>query len=207
MMRKWLRVVLIPAAALGVSLALAADKPASAPPAAQAAAPAAAHPAGAETYSDDEVAKAASEFFATGAKDLADVLAKVLKEKGQPVAIIRGEEAGAAVAVGLRYGHGELLFKGAPARKVYWQGPSLGFDVGANAAKTFVLVYGLPDAEAIFRRFPGVDGSLYFVGGFGVNYVQNSHGSLAPVRFGVGWRQGISVGYMNFSRHKRYNPF
>jgi len=159
------------------------------------------------TYSDDEVVKAASEFFATGAKDLADVLAKVLKEKGQPVAIIRGEEAGAAVAVGLRYGHGELLFKGAPARKVYWQGPSLGFDVGANAAKTFVLVYGLRNAESLFHRFPGVDGSLYFVGGFGVNYVQNSYGSLAPVRFGVGWRQGIAVGYMNFSRTKRYNPF
>ncbi len=159
------------------------------------------------TYSDDEVVKAASEFFATGAKDLADVLAKVLKEKGKPVAIIRGEEAGAAVAVGLRYGHGELLFKGAPARKVYWQGPSLGFDVGANAAKTFVLVYGLRNADDLFRRFPGVDGSLYFVGGFGVNYVQNSHGSLAPVRFGVGWRQGIAVGYMNFSRTRRYNPF
>ncbi|MBS0398759.1 MAG: DUF1134 domain-containing protein [Proteobacteria bacterium] len=90
---------------------------------------------------------------------------------------------------------------------MYWQGPSLGFDVGANASKTFVLVYGLRNADALSRRFPGVDGSLYFVGGFGVNYVQNSHGSLAPVRFGVGWRQGIAVGYMNFSRTRRYNPF
>ena len=160
-----------------------------------------------ETYSDDEVMKAASEFFATGAKDLAQVVGKVLKEKGQPVAIIRGEEASAAVAVGLRYGRGELLYKGAGARKVYWQGPSLGFDLGANASKTFVLVYGLANADALFQRFPGVDGSLYFVGGFGVNYVQNSAGALAPVRFGVGWRQGISVGYMNFSRSKRYNPF
>jgi hypothetical protein len=160
-----------------------------------------------ETYSDDEVMKAASEFFATGAKDLGKVLEKVLKEKGRPVAIIRGEEAGAAIAVGLRYGHGELLFKGAAARKVYWQGPSLGFDLGANASKTFILVYDLPNAEAVFQRFPGVEGSLYFVGGFGVNYVQNSAGSLAPVRFGVGWRQGINLGYMNFSRSKRYNPF
>jgi len=160
-----------------------------------------------ETYSDDEVTKAASEFFATGAKDLAQVLGKVLKEKGQPVAIIRGEEAAAAIAVGLRYGHGELLYKGAGARKVYWQGPSLGFDLGANASKTFVLVYGLANADALFQRFPGVDGSLYFIGGFGVNYLQNSAGSLAPVRFGVGWRQGINVGYMNFSRSKRYNPF
>ena len=160
-----------------------------------------------DTYSDDEVMKAASEFFAIGAKGLGKVLGKVLKEKGQPVAIIRGEEAGAAIAVGLRYGHGELLYKGAGARKVYWQGPSLGFDLGANAAKTFVLVYGLPNADALFHRFPGVDGSLYFVGGFGVNYVQNRSGSLAPVRFGIGWRQGINIGYMNFSRSKRYNPF
>lgn len=199
-MRGWLLAPMLLAVPAVLSGSVAAADPAAAP----AAVPATDNRA---TYSDDEVVKAASEFFATGAKDLADVLAKVLKEKGHPVAIIRGEEAGAAVAVGLRYGHGELLFKGAPARKIYWQGPSLGFDVGANAAKTFVLVYGLPDAGAIFHRFPGVDGSLYFVGGFGVNYVQNSHGSLAPVRFGVGWRQGINVGYMNFSRSKRYNPF
>lgn len=176
---------------LGASMAVAADTA----------------PAKADTYSDDEITKAASEFFSTGAKDLADVLGKVLKEKGHPVAFIRGEEAGAAVAVGLRYGHGELVFKGGASRKVYWQGPSLGFDLGANASKTFVLVYDLPNAESLFHRFPGVDGSLYFVGGFGVNYVQNSYGSLAPVRFGVGWRQGINVGYMNFSRSKRYNPF
>lgn len=159
-----------------------------------------------DTYSDDEVAKAASDFFSTGAKELSDVLAKVLKEKGRPVAIIRGEEAGGAIGVGLRYGHGELVYKGAPASKVYWQGPSIGFDVGANAVKTFILVYDLPNAAALFKRFPGVEGSLYFVGGFGVNYVQRDGIALAPVRFGVGWRQGIALSYMNFSREKRYNP-
>ena len=160
-----------------------------------------------EPYSDDEVAKAASEFFSTGAKDLSDVLAKVLKEKGRPVAIVRGEEAGGAIGVGLRYGRGELVFKGVPARKIYWQGPSIGFDVGANAVKTFILVYDLPDADGLFHRFPGVEGSLYFVGGFGVNYLQLDKVSLAPVRFGVGWRQGIALNYINFSRDKRYNPF
>jgi hypothetical protein len=159
-----------------------------------------------DTYSDDEVAKAASDFFSTGAKDLSDVLAKVLKEKGRPVAIIRGEEAGGAIGVGLRYGRGELLYKGAPGQKVYWQGPSIGFDVGANAVKTFILVYDLPNAAALYKRFPGVEGSLYFVGGFGVNYVQRDGIALAPVRFGVGWRQGIALSYMNFSREKRYNP-
>jgi hypothetical protein len=164
-------------------------------------------PAPYQPYSDDEVAKAASEFFATGAKDLSQVLEKVLKEKGQPVAILRGEEAGGAIGVGLRYGHGELVFKGGPSRKVYWEGPSIGFDVGANAVKTFILVYGLPNSEALFHRFPGVEGSLYFVGGFGVNYLQLNNVSLAPVRFGVGWRQGIALNYIKFSRDKNYNPF
>jgi hypothetical protein len=160
-----------------------------------------------DTYSDDEVIKAAGTFFSNGAKDLADVLSKVLKDKGQPVAFIRGEEAGGAIGVGLRYGQGELMFKGGAGRKVYWQGPSLGFDLGANAVKVFVLVYKLPSADNLFRRFPGVDGSLYFVGGFGVNYVQAGRVSLAPVRFGVGWRQGINIGYMKFTSKKKINPF
>jgi len=159
------------------------------------------------TYSDDEIVKQANDFFATGAKGLSDVLAKVLKEKGQPVAFIRGEEASAAVAVGVRYGHGELVFKDGRHRIVYWQGPSLGFDIGADAVKAFVLVYNLPNAEALFQRFPSVEGSVYFVGGFGVNYVQSDAIALAPVRFGVGWRQGIDVGYMHFSPEKRVNPF
>jgi hypothetical protein len=159
-----------------------------------------------EAYDDEEIAKAASDFFSTGAKGLSEVLAKVLKEKGRPIAYIRGEEIGGAVAVGLRYGHGELVYKRGGGRKVYWQGPSLGFDLGANAVKVFVLVYDLPSTDALFQRFPGVEGSLYFVGGFGVNYLQRDGISLAPVRFGVGWRQGIGVGYMHFTRDQRLNP-
>jgi hypothetical protein len=164
-------------------------------------------PAQHATYSDDEVTQAANDFFKNGAQDLGKVLQKVLKEKGQPVAIIRGEEAGGAVGVGLRYGHGELVYKGGAGQKVYWQGPSLGFDVGANAVKVFALVYDLSDSAHLFRRFPGVEGSLYFVGGFGVNYVQNGGTVIAPVRFGVGWRQGVAVSYMHFSPQKRINPF
>jgi hypothetical protein len=158
------------------------------------------------TYSDDEVVKAANDFFASGARELGQVLQRVLKEKGQPVAIIRGEEAGGAIGVGVRYGQGEITTKGAGARKIYWQGPSIGFDLGANAVKVFALVYDLPKQDDLFRRYPGVDGSLYFVGGFGVNYVQRDQTVIAPVRFGVGWRQGINLGYMNFSREKRLNP-
>jgi hypothetical protein len=188
--------LMLAAVVVAVPLASAASTPAA--PAARAA-----H----ATYSDDEVTKAANDFFKNGAQDLGKVLQKVLKEKGQPVAIIRGEEAGGAVGVGLRYGHGELDYKGGSGQKVYWQGPSLGFDVGANAVKVFALVYDLPNGEHLFRRFPGVEGSLYFVGGFGVNYVQNGGTVIAPVRFGVGWRQGINIGYMHFSPKKRLNPF
>jgi hypothetical protein len=158
-------------------------------------------------YSDDEVIKAANDFFKNGAADLGKVLGKVLHEKGQPVAFIRGEEAGGAIGVGLRYGHGDLVYKGGAGRKVYWQGPSIGFDVGGNAVKVFALVYDLPTSERLFRRFPGVEGSLYFVGGFGVNYVQADKTVIAPVRFGVGWRQGIAISYMHFSANKRINPF
>jgi hypothetical protein len=158
-------------------------------------------------YSDDETVKAANDFFKNGAEDLGKVLTKVLKEKGQPVAFIRGEEGGGAVGVGLRYGRGELVYKGSAGRKIYWQGPSLGFDIGANAVKVFALVYDLPSTEQLFQRFPGVEGSLYFVGGFGVNYVQSDRIVIAPVRFGVGWRQGIAVSYMHFSPQKRLNPF
>lgn len=159
------------------------------------------------SYSDDEIVTEANAFFAGGAKELGEVLQKVLKEKGQPVAIIRGEEAGGAIGVGLRYGQGELKFKNGAARKIYWQGPSIGFDVGGNAVKVFALVYDLPNEAALFRRHAGIDGSLYFVGGFGVNYVQRDKTVIAPVRFGLGWRQGINLGYMNFSRQKRLNPF
>jgi len=160
-----------------------------------------------QTYSEEEVMKAASKFFASGAKEMAEVISKVLKEKGQPVAFIRGQEGGGAIGVGLRYGNGELSFKGGGSRRVYWQGPSIGFDIGANVVKVFALVYNLPNSEALFQRFPGVEGSLYFVGGFGVNYVQSGNIALAPVRFGVGWRQGIAASYMNFSPQKRINPF
>ncbi len=158
-------------------------------------------------YTDDEVTREANEFFKSGAESLGKVLAKVLKEKGHPIAIIRGEEAGGAVAVGVRYGHGELIYKGAPGIKVYWQGPSLGLDLGADAVKVFALVYALPDTKSLFQRFPSAEGSLYFVGGFGVNYLQRGPIVIAPVRFGVGWREGIDLGYMHFTPQLHANPF
>ncbi|MFG6441765.1 DUF1134 domain-containing protein [Roseateles sp. LKC17W] len=161
----------------------------------------------ASTYDEDSILKAATEFFGQTTEGLAKVIEKAFKEQGRPNAYIKGQEAGAALTVGLRYGEGELLMKGGGGGKVFWAGPSIGFDVGANAAKVFTLVYRLPRASALYQRFPGVDGSLYYVGGAGINYQRLNGITLAPIRLGVGLRAGASVGYLHYRREKSINPF
>jgi hypothetical protein len=159
-----------------------------------------------QTYGEDEMIKKATGFFGKGAEGLAKVLEKVFKEKGRPNGYITGEEASAALTVGLRYGEGRLTLKGGKSAKVYWAGPSIGIDAGANASKVFTLVYDLPKVADIYQRFGGVDGSLYWIGGVGVNY-QNKDGiTLAPIRLGVGLRTGASVGYLHYRPKKSYNP-
>ena len=156
-----------------------------------------------ETYDQDSVIKDATEFFGKSTEGVAKVIEKAFKENGRPNGYIKGEEASAAIGIGLRYGNGTLhMKKDGKSTKVYWQGPSIGFDVGANASKVFVLVYHLPKADSVFQRFPGVDGSLYYVAGAGINYQRRDGITLAPVRLGVGWRAGASVGYMHYTRHK-----
>lgn len=160
-----------------------------------------------DTYDQDSVLAAAEEFFGEGAAGLGDVIEKVFKEKGRPNGYITGEEAGGALAIGVRYGRGLLQMKSGARRNLHWQGPSVGLDVGANASKVFILVYKLRNVSDIFQRFPGIDGSLYFVAGVGVNYVQSGDVVLAPIRFGVGWRQGANIGYMHVTREKSWIPF
>ena len=111
------------------------------------------------------------------------------------------------MTVGLRYGSGMLSMKAGKSRKVYWQGPSIGFDFGANVSKVFILVYHLPSSDKLFQRFPAVDGSFYYVGGAGINYQQRDGVILAPIRLGVGMRAGASIGYMHYTREKTYLPF
>ncbi len=159
-----------------------------------------------DTYDPDSVLKAAVDFFGQTTEGLAKVLERVFREQGRPNAYIQGQEAAAAVTVGLRYGEGELMMKSGPRTKVYWSGPSIGFDFGANASKVFTLVYHLPDAATLFERYPGVDGSLYWIGGAGVNYLRRDGVTLAPVRLGVGLRSGASVGYVHYRREKSLNP-
>ena len=161
----------------------------------------------ANTYDKDSVLKDAEGFFGKNTEGLAKVIEKAFADHGRPNGYIKGNEGSAALTVGLRYGDGQLVTKNLGARHVYWTGPSIGFDAGANLSKVFILVYHLPKAGAIFQRFPGVDGSLYFVGGVGMNYQQRNGIVLAPIRLGVGLRAGASVGYMHYTPKKTYNPF
>ena len=134
------------------------------------------------------------------------MIEKAFAENGRPNGFIKGEEASAAITIGVRYGNGTLTLKSGGSRKVYWTGPSIGFDLGANASKVFILVYHLNQVEDIFKRYGGVDGSLYYVGGAGINYQRRGSVVLAPIRLGVGLRAGASVGYMNYTKTKTWVP-
>ena len=159
-----------------------------------------------ETYDQDSILSEAEAFFGKGAEGLGEMINKIFTENGEPNGYIKGQEAGGAFFVGLRYGDGELYLKNGYTQHVNWTGPSLGFDWGGNAAKVFTLVYDLPSVESLFQRFPGVDGSAYFIGGIGVNYCEKDNIKLAPMRAGVGYRIGASVGYMKITPEKTWNP-
>ena len=159
------------------------------------------------TYSQDTVLRQAEGVFGEGAEGIGELIERAFKRYGKPNAVIRGEEGGGALVAGLRYGKGQLFYAGGGARKIYWQSPSLGFDAGGNAAKTFIMVYNLRATQDLFQRYPAVDGSLYFIGGAGLNYNQIDDTVLAVIRVGVGWRAGVSVGYLKFTPTASINPF
>lgn len=160
------------------------------------------------TYSEDEIVRAAQRFFGAGAEGVATVVAHVFADQGRPTGYIEGEEGSGAIGVGLRYGNGLLRLKArAGTTRVYWQGPSLGFDTGGNASRVFTLAYRMTNPDQIFHRFAGVDGSAYFIGGVGVNYQERGNIVLAPMRAGVGFRLGANIGYLAYSRRRRINPF
>src|SRR5689334_3233919 len=138
-------------------------------------------------YTQPEIIGAANRFFGAGAHGVADAVARIFRDNGRPVGYIQGQEEAAAAGVGVRYGEGRLHLLHRPAAtRVFWQGPSIGFDAGGNASKSFTLVYGMRSSDQIYRRFPGVEGSAYFIGGVGVNYQRAEHNTLAPMRLGVG---------------------
>ena len=163
--------------------------------------------AGAATYGQDDLIGAAEGLFGKGAEGLAKLIEGILAKQGRPNAYIVGREAGGALVLGARYGSGTLHHKIEGERRVYWTGPSVGFDAGANASNTFVLVYNLYDSEDLFARFPAGEGQAYFVGGFHASYLRKGDTVLIPIRVGAGLRLGINAGYLRFSEKQRWAPF
>jgi len=160
-----------------------------------------------ETFTVDEVRAKAEGFFGEVTEGLAEGIEKVFADQGRPNAIILGEEVSGAIGVGLRYGEGMLEFKTRGGQKVYWQGPSIGWDLGGNASKVMALVYDLPSVDSLYRRFPGVDGSFYVVAGASVSYQRADDIVIAPIRTGVGLRTGANIGYLHFGDEFSVIPF
>ncbi len=191
-----------------VSSPAPAAMPASGGPPAPTAVDTPADPAKPETtYHQDDLIGAAEGVFGKGAKGVADVIQDILKKQGEPNAYIVGREGGGALVVGLRYGSGTLFHKVEGQRPVYWTGPSVGFDAGASAGSTFVLVYNLYNTDDLYHRFPAGEGQAYLIGGFNVSYMRRGNIVLIPVRSGVGLRLGVNAGYMKFSTKHKWMPF
>jgi hypothetical protein len=161
----------------------------------------------ANQYSSNEVIDAGHHFFGGISRGLASVVEKAVSQWGLPNGYILGEEASGAFIGGLRYGDGTLYTKNAGDVRVFWQGPSLGFDAGADGARTMMLIYNLPRTAAIFDRFGGVAGSAYFVGGFGMTALTANNIVVVPIRSGLGLRLGANVGYLKFTTEPTWNPF
>jgi hypothetical protein len=160
-----------------------------------------------DTYKEDDLIGAAEGVFGKGAEGVARMIEDILSKQGEPNGYIVGREAGGAFVLGARYGSGTLFHKIEGQRPVYWTGPSVGFDVGANAGSTFVLVYNLHDTEQLYERYPSGEGAAYFVGGFTASYLRKDNVVLIPIRTGAGLRLGVNAGYMKFSHRQRWMPF
>jgi hypothetical protein len=163
-------------------------------------------PANESRFSTSEIVNAGHNFFGTVSRGLAQVVEKAVSQWGLPNGYVLGEEAGGAFVAGLRYGEGILYTKNAGDLKVYWQGPSIGFDAGGEGARTMMLVYNLPNTKAIYERFGGIDGSAYFIGGFGMTALTANNIVLVPIRAGIGLRLGANIGYLKFTPKPTWNP-
>jgi hypothetical protein len=206
-MRVWLRCAALSIFALAACLPAGAQAPP--PPQAVPGAPPPPPPPQQRpgTFGPDELVRSGHRFFGTVSRGLAQIIEKAVSQWGQPNGYILGQEGGGAFVVGLRYGDGTLYTKNAGDRRVFWEGPSVGFDMGGEGARTMMLVYSLPATDAIYQRFAGIDGSAYFVGGFGMTAVTANNIVVVPIRSGVGLRLGASVGYLKFTPKATWNPF
>ena len=169
--------------------------------------PAAAQGSLSDTYSGEELVESGREFFGSAAQGLASVVARAVSQFGLPNGYILGEDAGGALFAGARYGEGSLYTRNAGQYAVYWQGPSIGFDVGGDGSKVMMLVYNLNQIQDVLGRFAGVDGSAYVLGGFGMTVIKRGNVVMVPIRSGVGARLGLNVGYLKFTNEPTWNPF
>jgi hypothetical protein len=160
-----------------------------------------------ETYTTEEIVGVGHKFFGKTTRGLANAVEYVFQRQGEPTAYIVGEEAAGSFVGGLRYGEGTIYYKSGAKQRIYWQGPSVGFDFGANGSRALVLIYNSESPEDLYTRFGGVEGSAYFVGGLGVNFQAKDDIILAPIRTGVGARLGANVGYLKYSNRPNWNPF
>jgi len=159
------------------------------------------------TFSADEIKAEGHRFFGRVSMEFAQIVEYAFQRAGRPNGYILGDEAGGAIVAGVRYGEGTLYTKDAGNYKVFWQGPSLGYDFGAEGSKTMVLVYHLQSPGEIFMTYPGIDGSAYLIGGVGITFLTRGHVTLAPIRSGVGLRLGANIGYLKYTREPTWNPF
>jgi hypothetical protein len=159
------------------------------------------------TFTTDEIVTKGHQFFGKTTRGISEAIEYLFQSQGEPTAYIVGEEGSGAMIGGLRFGEGTIYYKDGTTQKIYWQGPSVGFDFGGNGSRTMVLVYNSDSPRELYKRFIGVEGSAYLVGGIGVNLQKYRNITLAPIRTGVGARFGANVGYLKYSKNPTWNPF
>ncbi len=160
-----------------------------------------------QSFSQNELVGSGHKFFGNVSRGLALTIEEAVRRWGEPNGYVLGQEASGAFVGGLRYGEGQLYTRNAGDRRVFWQGPSIGFDFGGEGARTMMLVYNLPVVDALYQRFAGIDGSAYFIGGFGFTALTAGGIMVVPIRTGVGWRLGVNLGYLKFTSQATWNPF
>ncbi len=160
-----------------------------------------------QNFQTGELVENGHRFFGSVSRGIALTIEEAARRWGQPNGYVLGQEAGGAFIGGLRYGEGIMYTRNAGDQKVFWEGPSIGFDAGANGDRSMMLLYNLPSTQGIFRRFGGVDGSAYFIGGFGFTALTDDKVIVVPIRSGVGARLGVSLSYLKFTPHATWNPF
>jgi len=159
------------------------------------------------TYTSEEIIASGNQFFGNTSRGLAEAIEFVFRKQGQPTAYIVGQEGAGAIIGGLRYGEGTIYYKNGTKRKIYWQGPSIGWDFGGNGSRTLTLVYNSQSPRDLYARFGGIEGAAYLIGGLGVNCKRNDNITLAPIRTGVGVRLGANIGYLKYTPRPTWNPF